>query len=110
MGYAKNRSVSIHCTDRTHTNDRFFLALSCIIRVWLRIDRSDSNVLSCSNNHVTRPSAPLAMQVFLVFGRTGWIGGQVGELLEQRDVKFEYAKARLEDRAGVLADVERVRF
>ena len=58
---------------------------------------------------MTRPSEPCASQVFLVFGKTGWIGGLVGELLEQRGARFEYAQARLEDRAGVLADVERVR-
>lgn len=48
-------------------------------------------------------------QVFLVFGRTGWIGGLVGQLLKQQGKTFEFANARLEDRAGVLADIERVR-
>ncbi len=48
-------------------------------------------------------------QVFLVFGRSGWIGGLVGELLTSQGTKFEYANARLEDRAGILADIERVR-
>ena len=48
-------------------------------------------------------------KVFLVFGRTGWIGGLVGEMLKKSGAKFEYATARLEDRAGVLADIERVR-
>jgi nucleoside-diphosphate-sugar epimerase len=47
--------------------------------------------------------------VFLVFGRTGWIGGLVGDLLKQQGAKFEYATARLEDRAAVLADIERVK-
>ena len=49
------------------------------------------------------------MQVFLVFGKSGWIGGLVGDLIKQQGAKFEYATARLEDRAGVLADVERVK-
>ena len=53
--------------------------------------------------------ASSASQVFLVFGRTGWIGGLLGKLLKERGADFEYAQARLEDRAGVLADVERVR-
>ncbi|KAK9909763.1 hypothetical protein WJX75_007095 [Coccomyxa subellipsoidea] len=47
--------------------------------------------------------------VFLVFGRSGWIGGLVGELLTSQGTKFEYANARLEDRAGILADIERVK-
>ncbi len=49
------------------------------------------------------------LQVFLVFGKSGWIGGLVGELLKSQSARFEYAEARLEDRAGVLADIERVR-
>lgn len=47
-------------------------------------------------------------QVFLVFGRSGWIGGLVGDILTQQGAKFEFANARLEDRAGILADIERV--
>jgi len=48
-------------------------------------------------------------QTFLLFGKSGWIGGLVGELLQQQGARFEYATARLEDRAGVVADIERVR-
>ena len=49
-----------------------------------------------------------ALQVFLVFGKSGWIGGLVGDILKAQGAKYEYASARLEDRNGVLADVERV--
>ena len=55
------------------------------------------------------PSPPPRPQVFLIFGRNGWIGGLVGELLKAQGAKFEYATARLEDRAAVMADIERVR-
>ena len=44
-----------------------------------------------------------------MFGKSGWIGGLVGDLLKQQGISFEYASARLEDRAGIVADVERVR-
>lgn len=46
---------------------------------------------------------------FLVFGRSGWIGGLLGELLKQRGEDFEYASVRLEDRAAVVAEIERVK-
>lgn len=49
------------------------------------------------------------MQVFLVFGKSGWIGGLIGQLLKERGLKFEYANARLEDRSEVIADLERVK-
>lgn len=48
------------------------------------------------------------LQVFLVFGKSGWIGGLIGQLLKERGLKFEYANARLEDRTEVIADLERV--
>ena len=44
-----------------------------------------------------------------MFGRSGWIGGLIGQLLKERGLKFEYANARLEDRAEVIADIDRVR-
>jgi len=47
--------------------------------------------------------------VFLVFGKSGWIGGLIGRLLKERGLKFEYANARLEDRSEVIADLERVK-
>ncbi|KAF5827681.1 hypothetical protein DUNSADRAFT_251 [Dunaliella salina] len=47
--------------------------------------------------------------VFLIFGKTGWIGQLVGGLLQEMGAKFEYATARLEDRSAVLADIERVK-
>lgn len=46
--------------------------------------------------------------VFLVFGKSGWIGGLLGELLKASGAKFDYAKARLEDRGSVVAEIERV--
>lgn len=46
---------------------------------------------------------------FLIYGGTGWIGGLLGELLRERGAEFEYGSARLEDRASILADIDRVR-
>lgn len=54
-----------------------------------------------SNGHAKEP-------VFLIFGKSGWIGGLVGELLKSQGAKFEYATARLEDRSSIVADIERV--
>ena len=46
---------------------------------------------------------------FLIFRKTGWIGQQLGELLQSMGEKYEYASARLEDCRGVLEDIERVK-
>ncbi len=55
-------------------------------------------------------SGRVYVQVFLVFGKSGWIGGLIGQLLKERGLKFEYANARLEDRSEVIADLERVKI
>lgn len=47
--------------------------------------------------------------VFLIYGKSGWIGGLVGQMLKEQGAKFEYGTARLEDRAGILTDIERVK-
>ncbi|GAB2224125.1 hypothetical protein Droror1_Dr00004872 [Drosera rotundifolia] len=42
---------------------------------------------------------------FLIYGRTGWIGGLLGKICEKEGIPFEYGKARLEDRMQVLVDI-----
>lgn len=46
---------------------------------------------------------------FLVYGGTGWIGGMLAELLARSGRAFELGAARLEDRASILADIDRFR-
>jgi hypothetical protein len=36
------------------------------------------------------------MTVFLVYGRTGWIGGKIGKLLTDQGHEWSYGDARLE--------------
>mmetsp|Transcript_9324 Transcript_9324/g.34191 ORF Transcript_9324/g.34191 Transcript_9324/m.34191 type:complete len:266 (+) Transcript_9324:98-895(+) len=43
---------------------------------------------------------------FLVFGRTGWIGGMLSTMLEDMGYEYKYAAARLEDRGAVMAELE----
>lgn len=54
------------------------------------------------NGHSAEP-------VFLIFGKSGWIGGLVGTLLKEQGANFEYANARLEDRAAVISEIDRVK-
>lgn len=42
---------------------------------------------------------------FLIYGRTGWIGGLLGQLLTAQSIPFVYASGRLEDRQSLLADI-----
>jgi len=58
--------------------------------------------MSTANGNHTEP-------VFLIFGKTGWIGGLVGQHLKEQGAKYEYANCRLEDRAAVISEIERVK-
>ena len=44
---------------------------------------------------------------FLIYGRTGWIGGMLGRLLEEGKHKYFYGSARLHDREAIQEDITR---
>ncbi|XP_022962590.1 trifunctional UDP-glucose 4,6-dehydratase/UDP-4-keto-6-deoxy-D-glucose 3,5-epimerase/UDP-4-keto-L-rhamnose-reductase RHM3-like [Cucurbita moschata] len=46
---------------------------------------------------------------FLIYGRTGWIGGLLGKLCKEKGIEFEYGNGRLEDRRSLIDDIRRVR-
>jgi 3,5-epimerase/4-reductase len=48
----------------------------------------------------------MSAQKYLVFGRTGWIGGKLGELLTEQGKTFKFAESRTYDRNGVIAEIE----
>ncbi|KAK3434455.1 hypothetical protein EUGRSUZ_D01934 [Eucalyptus grandis] len=45
---------------------------------------------------------------FLIYGRTGWIGGLLGRLCESQSIGYAYGSGRLQDRASLEADVAAV--
>lgn len=57
----------------------------------------------------SKPSAGEETPKFLIYGKSGWIGGLVGDLLKEQGIPFEYGRSRLEDRRGIEADIRRVR-
>ncbi|KAI6690269.1 hypothetical protein NL676_027097 [Syzygium grande] len=46
---------------------------------------------------------------FLIYGKTGWIGGLLGRLCENEGIPFEYGKGRLEYRSQLVADIQNVK-
>ncbi|KAM7280255.1 hypothetical protein ACFE04_007389 [Oxalis oulophora] len=46
---------------------------------------------------------------FLIYGKTGWIGGLLGKLCEKQGIIYEYGRGRLEDRSSLIADIQRVK-
>ncbi|KAF3586867.1 hypothetical protein F2Q69_00026507 [Brassica cretica] len=46
---------------------------------------------------------------FLIYGRTGWIGGILGKLCEAQGIPYTYGSGRLEDRRSLVADLDSVK-
>ncbi|KAE8699118.1 Trifunctional UDP-glucose 4,6-dehydratase/UDP-4-keto-6-deoxy-D-glucose 3,5-epimerase/UDP-4-keto-L-rhamnose-reductase RHM1 [Hibiscus syriacus] len=46
---------------------------------------------------------------FLIYGRTGWIGGLLGKLCEKQGIPFEYGRGHLEDRSSLVADIQNIK-
>ncbi|KAH7549500.1 hypothetical protein ACOSP7_025687 [Xanthoceras sorbifolium] len=46
---------------------------------------------------------------FLIYGRTGWIGGFIGKLCEAQGIEFEYGSGRLENRASLESDIAQIK-
>lgn len=46
---------------------------------------------------------------FLIYGRTGWIGGLLGKLCESQGISYTYGSGRLQDRQSIVADIESVK-
>ncbi|GAV77824.1 Epimerase domain-containing protein/RmlD_sub_bind domain-containing protein [Cephalotus follicularis] len=46
---------------------------------------------------------------FLIYGRSGWIGGLLGKLCKDRGILYEYGRGRLENRMSLMEDIRRVR-
>ncbi|KAF5734460.1 bifunctional dTDP-4-dehydrorhamnose 3 5-epimerase/dTDP-4-dehydrorhamnose reductase [Tripterygium wilfordii] len=42
---------------------------------------------------------------FLIYGRTGWIGGLLGKLCDSQGIEYAYGSGRLEDRSSLEADI-----
>lgn len=46
---------------------------------------------------------------FLIYGKTGWIGGLLGQLCTQQNIPFTYGSGRLESRPTLIHDIETVK-
>ncbi|GLU04035.1 hypothetical protein SLE2022_212020 [Rubroshorea leprosula] len=46
---------------------------------------------------------------FLIYGRTGWIGGLLGKICEKQGIPYDYGRGRLEERSQLLADIKSVK-
>lgn len=73
----------------------------------LKINNSSQSrmVVRASKSNSSRQKPSLK---FLIYGRTGWIGGLLLKICEKQGIPFEYGKGRLENRSQLLADIQNV--
>ncbi|GMH29809.1 hypothetical protein Nepgr_031652 [Nepenthes gracilis] len=45
---------------------------------------------------------------FLIYGRTGWIGGLLGKLCEAQGIDYQYGSGRLENQSSLGCDIDDV--
>jgi len=45
----------------------------------------------------------------LIFGRTGWLGGWLGEMCTEKGIKFKFASTRLENRETLAKELDEVK-
>ncbi|KAM0024209.1 putative dTDP-4-dehydrorhamnose reductase [Helianthus debilis subsp. tardiflorus] len=46
---------------------------------------------------------------FLIYGKTGWIGGLLGSLCQAQSIEYHYGSGRLESRDTLIADIDAVK-
>lgn len=56
---------------------------------------------------MTSENGAASEPVFLLFGKSGWIGGLLTDLLKEQGAKYHLASCRLEDRASVVSEIEK---
>ncbi|KAK4486804.1 hypothetical protein RD792_006605, partial [Penstemon davidsonii] len=66
-------------------------------------DNQTKMVVPASKGSNPSPQKPAFK--FLIYGRTGWIGGLLGKLCEKQGISYEYGKGRLQDRSQLVADI-----
>ncbi|XAR56417.1 hypothetical protein NMG60_11036895 [Bertholletia excelsa] len=66
-------------------------------------NQSQMVVVPTSKNSNTSEKLPFK---FLIYGRTGWIGGLLGKLCQKQGIPYEYGWGRLEERSQLLADIQ----
>ena len=54
-------------------------------------------------------SIRIMSDVYLLFGKNGWIGGKLIELLTAQGKTFHLADSRTQNRESVLAEIEKIK-
>ncbi|VAH89410.1 unnamed protein product [Triticum turgidum subsp. durum] len=68
-----------------------------------------STVPAAATSKSTSSVPQKATYKFLIYGKTGWIGGLLGKICEKQGIPYEYGKGRLQERSQLLQDIRNVK-
>ncbi|CAL9084578.1 unnamed protein product [Musa textilis] len=76
-------------------------------------DMVSQEMSTSSQNGMVVPSIRTSLKKphlkFLIYGRTGWIGGLLGKLCGKQGIPYEYGRGRLEERSHLILDIQNVK-
>ncbi|TYI71277.1 hypothetical protein E1A91_D08G283200v1, partial [Gossypium mustelinum] len=118
----------LHCEDVAETFEVILHKVGCVagallphIRMLMipgsrHFESEKGKVLSVSNTlRMIVPTSksfisPLKPSFkFLIYDRTGWIGGILDQLCKKQCIPFEYGRGRLKNRASLMADIQNIK-
>ncbi|XP_040376729.1 trifunctional UDP-glucose 4,6-dehydratase/UDP-4-keto-6-deoxy-D-glucose 3,5-epimerase/UDP-4-keto-L-rhamnose-reductase RHM3 [Oryza brachyantha] len=67
---------------------------------------SNQTKMVVPTSKVASPTHPFK---FLIYGRTGWIGGLLGKICEKKGIPYQYGKGRLEERSSLVLDIQTIK-
>jgi len=57
----------------------------------------------------TSPHSGKTEERFLIFGRTGWLGGMLGEICQEKGYKYQFAQSRLDQKETLERELDTVK-
>ncbi|XP_043694803.1 trifunctional UDP-glucose 4,6-dehydratase/UDP-4-keto-6-deoxy-D-glucose 3,5-epimerase/UDP-4-keto-L-rhamnose-reductase RHM1-like [Telopea speciosissima] len=70
----------------------------------VKVSGTNYEKISPMNSTVTKKKLK-----FLIYGKTGWIGGLLGEICREQGIEFAYGNGRLENRDQIESDLKTIR-
>ena len=70
-------------------------------------ERAQTAPATSAKSTTAAPQKPLYK--FLIYGRTGWIGGLLGKICDKQGIPYKYGKGCLEERFELLEEIRKVK-
>lgn len=93
---------------RHRSSSTISVPLALLISSHLTPDTTLSYIMGFPSNGSSSSTEDKPLK-FLIYGRTGWIGGQLGKICTAQGIQFEYGSGRLENRSSLESDIAEIK-